>query len=102
MATVFPDVAEYAADTDPLDPADFFRILAFATSDSGATVDVAWTSRPSRQYRIETRPDFFQPWTLAIDNFAPDPGTTTSLTLLDVPDDQRFYRIHAFRPLTPP
>ncbi len=53
-----PDVAEYLADTDPIDPADAgLRITDFAVSANTTLVTLAWTSRLSRRYHIESTDD---------------------------------------------
>lgn len=96
-----PDIAEYAAGTDPLDATDFLRIVSFAIADSGVTTDIVWTSHPTRRYRIETTLDLTAGWAIAVPDIVPDPGSTTARTLADTAVAQRFYRVIAKRPLAP-
>jgi hypothetical protein len=93
------DAAEAAADTDPADPLAALRITHFSTPDSGATTDLAWTSRPTRRYTIETKLSLLDEWEPAVTGIAPDAGETTAVTLEATAAAQRFYRIRAKRPL---
>ena len=45
------DADEYLADTDPLNPADSFRIVSLAVGQGTNTL--AWNSRPTRLYQVE-------------------------------------------------
>jgi hypothetical protein len=96
------DLAEYLADTDPVDPEDSFRIVEWALSPDGASATVAWTSKVTRQYHIEIR-----------SQFDPDTAWSDSGLGMQVPDGQitrrtvplraapAFLQIQAVRPLSP-
>ena len=95
------DLAEYLADTGPLDPLDALRIVDFARATDGTQVTLAWTSQPTRRYRIEGNHDLLAPWTLTLDDILPDAGLTTTRGLALAPDDAKhFYQVRAFRPLS--
>ena len=99
-----PDVLEYAADSDPLDPADRgLRITAFAVSADTTLISLTWTSRLSRRYHIESTSDLAGGvWTeSALGQIAPDSDVTTLRGLTEIAATQRFYRVRAARPLAP-
>ena len=99
-----PDVAEYLADTDPLNPADTgLRITAFALSADTTLVSLTWTSRLSRRYHIESSDALAGGvWTeSALAEIAPDSDATTMRELTEPAATQRFYRIRVARPLAP-
>ena len=99
-----PDVAEYAADSDPLDPADTgLRITDFAVSADTTLVTLAWTSRLSRRYHIESTDNLTGGmWTeSALAEIAPDNDASTMRDLAEPAAAQRFYRIRVARPLAP-
>ena len=99
-----PDVAEYLADTDPLDPADTgLSITAFAVSADTTLVSLTWTSRLSRRYHIESTDDLAGgTWTEStLAEIAPDSNATTMRELTESAATQRFYRIRVARPLAP-
>ena len=96
-----PDVDEYEADTNPLDDTDQFKIVSLDVL--GVTNRVAWTSRPTRLYRLEGTNvlSASSPW--------PDVGggllgpPSTSITFHDATNmnaTARFYRVRAVRPLS--
>ena len=96
-----PDVAEYAADTDPLDRDDGLRITDFAVNADTTLVALTWTSRITRRYHIDSTEDLASGmWTeSALGEIAPDSDTTTTRDLSEPAAPQRFYRIRAGRPL---
>lgn len=94
------DLAEYFADTDPFDPNDQLRIVAFTVVPDLTRYTLTWTSQPTRHYRIEENPDLVSPWTLTLDDVPAD-TTTTERTLTLAGGPQRFFRVQAFRPLAP-
>ena len=99
-----PDVAEYAADSDPLNAADTgLRITDFAVSPDTTLVTLAWTSRLSRRYHIESTGDLAAGvWTeSALAEIAPDSDTTTMRGLTEPAATRRFYRVRVARPLAP-
>ena len=94
------NLAEYRAGTDPNNAADNLRITSFQRGllATPTQLDMQWTSQPTRQYAIQFRSDLTPSvWT----DFAVLPALGTSgANWLDA-TDQQFYRIRAFRPLTP-
>ena len=98
-----PDVAEYAADTDPLSGESGLRITDFAVSADTTLISLTWTSRLSRRYHIESTSDLAGGvWTgNALGRIAPDSDVTTSRGLTETAATQRFYRIRVTRPLAP-
>ena len=96
------DLQEYLAGTNPRDPNDNLRITAITHGASPSTyVTLAWTSQPSRFYRLERR--------AAFDASSPWEQYSTGLENLpawnnvgfDSTSPQYFYRIRAVRPLMP-
>ena len=98
-----PDVAEYLADTDPLNPVDGLRITAFTLSADTTVATLTWTSRLSRRYHIESTDDLAGGvWAeSALAEIAPDSDATTMRGLTQPAATQRFYRIRVARPLAP-
>lgn len=100
----FSDVNEYLADTDPFDPGSNLRITLYAFGSGGSPVTLTWTSRPTRLYHAQKRTELI-PGFLWVDvglgSIAPDSGGTTTRTFSDAASYQRFFRIEAFRPLSP-
>jgi hypothetical protein len=94
------DKNEYLADTNPLDPSDYLHITSISHGMPTPTyTKLIWTSKPTRFYAVQNRtslaPSF--PWA---DYFVfPFPGG--SALGFDQFSDTYFYRIRAFRPLTP-
>ena len=97
------DRDEYFADTHPLLAQDALRITGFGQSGSGFVATLKWTSRSTRNYRIEV-----------IDNLASglwvdsglgiipaDGDSETGRGFNGTPNPQRFYRVRAMRPLIP-
>ncbi|HNQ73831.1 MAG TPA: thrombospondin type 3 repeat-containing protein [Verrucomicrobiota bacterium] len=94
------DLAEYLADTNPRDANDNLRITHYSRGNPTPDYNVLqWTSRPTRWYGIEYRAafDLANPWTSLL-NLA-SPGANIASFYLG--DDQNFFRIRAFRPLSP-
>ena len=100
------DKDEYLADTDPLDPSDHLRVTSLVPPQSspafgGYVASLTWTSKPTREYSIETNPDLVSVWGTAASNIVPSAGITTTLSFLDIQAAQRFYRVWVKRPLVP-
>ncbi len=98
------DVMEYAAESDPLDPADRgLRITDFAVSADTTVISLTWTSRLSRRYHIEFTSDLASGvWNeSALAEIAPDSDTATVRAVTEGAATHRFYRVRATRPLTP-
>lgn len=93
------DRAEYAANTDPLDPASALRITTFNTTPT--TFSLTWTSNATRRYRIANSTSLAPgSWALSLDNILPD-GAATTRAGASVASPQRFFRVDAFLPLAP-
>jgi hypothetical protein len=95
------DVAEYAADTDPISARDYLRITSFSRATNGSQFMVTWTSESTRRYRLEEC-DALTGWTTTLSDIMPDMGATTTRSASLAPLDSRhFFRIQVFRPLSP-
>ena len=101
------DLAEHRADTSPFDPNDLLRITAYSTTFGGGneTNTLTWTSKPTRCYQLDCRTNLSAGslWTSSSGVIAPDPGTATArlLILPGSPLVERYFRVEAFKPLTP-
>lgn len=94
------DLAEYLADTNPLDANDNLRITRYSRGNPTPDYNVLqWTSRPTRLYGIEYRAafDLANPWTTLV-TF---PWLGANNAGFNMMGDQNFFRIRAFRPLSP-
>jgi hypothetical protein len=92
--------AEYLAGTDPRDASSVLRITSVHRGLAGDSnrVDMVWTSVASRQYAIQYRSDLTtNAWT----DFIVFPWLGGNNAAWDDSASQRFYRVCAFRPLTP-
>jgi hypothetical protein len=95
------DLAEFTADTDPLNAEDRLRIIYF--DGSGPTTELSFTSRATRFYEVTTSTDLSSnPWTdvgLGAITGQPD---QTSASFPGSASDRRFYRVETKRPLGSP
>jgi hypothetical protein len=94
------DKDEYLADTSPLDPADNLRIVSITHDilSAGSTI-LLWTSKPTRCYAVQDRLtlDSATPW---MDYYlAPELGANN--VGFNEYSSGHFYRVRAFRPLSP-
>jgi hypothetical protein len=99
------DREEYLADTDPLVPGDELQVIDYSPPSDGTPASITWTTIPTRIYRLQQRTtlDPSSSWSDAgTEWIAPDPGTTTTRTLLQTPAPESYLRIEAARPLSPP
>jgi hypothetical protein len=95
------DEEEYGADTDPLADTDFLRIVSFGVF--GSTNSVAWTSRPTRLYRLEATNTLtgIVNWTDAGPGLLGPPVVSpVTQTVSGVTATTRFYRVRAVMPLS--
>jgi hypothetical protein len=99
------NLQEYQAGTNPNDAKDSLRITSSSVSFVGGNDNdtLAWTSHPTRQYRIQQTTNLASPsWVDAGMLLSPDSGTNTTRTLqLSGPASQRFLRVQAVKPLSP-
>lgn len=97
------DQQEYLADTNPLDASDSLRITTFLRGNGGdpTRVDMTWTSKPTRFYRLERRPAFAagSPWGQFVTGFESWLGWNNVGFNDSTP--QYFYRVRASKPLSP-
>ncbi|MBI3882356.1 MAG: hypothetical protein HY301_20145 [Verrucomicrobia bacterium] len=97
------DRQEYLADTDPLNPRDFFQIIAITANAAGSTNNLTWLSQPTRQYRVLQTTNLLAGYVtnLTLGLTSPDPGATTTRTVSNPADSRRFFKVEAQRPLVP-
>jgi len=92
---------DYLAGTDPNNAADVFKITSFQRNVLAPGYDqFAWNSKPTRFYAVQTNPNLAAAagW-VDYATFA-SPGTSTA-AFYDYNATNQFYRIRAYRPLTP-
>jgi hypothetical protein len=95
------DLAEFGADTDPLDSSDRLRVVSFTRG--GLFTDLVFTSQPTRFYQVTTSTSMAgDTWgNVGIGDIAGQPATT-SASFLSSDSPRRFYRVEAKRPLAAP
>ncbi|HOW97771.1 MAG TPA: hypothetical protein P5567_12610 [Kiritimatiellia bacterium] len=96
------DSNEYGADTDPFYDGSLFEIVGFAARNPSNTV--LWTSRPTRLYRVEATNTLAKGSTGWPDVggglIGPPPSSPTEMTVGDVTQPSRDYRVRAILPLS--
>ncbi|MDI6775557.1 MAG: hypothetical protein QME60_09275 [Verrucomicrobiota bacterium] len=95
------DIAEYGADTDPLNETDNLHIVSLTVA--GSTNTVVWTCRPTRFYRLEMTNTLVGTgaWTdCGPGLLRPPPASPMTREVPGVTDTTRFYRVKAIVPLT--
>ena len=96
-----PDVDEYGADTDPL-TSDHLEIVSL--TETPGTNTVAWTSRPTRQYRVEATnamPLAAGGWEdVGGGLIGPPPGSPAQASVPQAGSASKFYRVKAVVPLS--
>ena len=98
------DLAESEADTIPTDPDSRFRIVSQSHQPTLGTVNLAFTSTPSRLYQVEHSPDLgiVETWTATSEGtITPSTGSVTSGAFSHPPGDIRFFRVRSIVPLQP-
>ena len=96
-----PDPQEYLSDTDPLSR-EHLEIVSL--TETTGTNTLQWTSRPTRQYRIETtnalRPDADEWAAVSGELIGPPSISPTAATIPRSGASQMFYRIQSVIPLS--
>ena len=93
------DAAEASADTDPLDAADYLKIVSHTYSGGQTQVALVFTTQPTRRYRIQHSTDLTI-WTdSGLATFAPDAGATTTKNFTFTGSARHFFRAVAVLPL---
>jgi hypothetical protein len=91
---------EYLAGTNPNDGADVLRIISFQRNVLAADYNqFTWNSKPTRFYAVQYRSTLDQNPTWADYGYFSVPGVSAT-GFFDY-NNQRFYRIRAYRPLMP-
>lgn len=91
------DLAEYFADTDPLDPSQNLQVLEVALDAIAAEIELSWTSRTTCRYRVESAPTPAGPWLEESGLLDPDPGPATTRRISVDGAAPRFFRVTAVR-----
>lgn len=95
------DVDEYAADTNPFDDTEQFKIVSLDIL--GTTNQVAWTSRPTRLYRVEGTNvlNASGPWPDVGGGLLGPPSSSPAIyEVTGVTATSQFYRVRAVLPLS--
>jgi len=90
------DLDEYAADTNPFDPGDWFRITSFVPDFTTSDVDLAWTHSPRRVYSVHSSTDLV---TFVLEEDGILAGSTT-LSMGSLPA-RLFFQVESGIPLAP-
>jgi hypothetical protein len=94
------DLAEFGADTDPLDSSDQLRVVSFTRGNP--FTDLVFTSQPTRFYQVTTNTGLSGEWTsVGIGDITGQAGTTQA-SFPSSGSPHRFYRVEAKRPLSSP
>lgn len=97
------DLAEFMADTDPLDAADRLRVVGFSQTGNGTLVNLVFTSRPGRFYQVKSGSSLAaSDWTDVGLGQLTGQAVSTSAMFAGTPAPARFYRVEARRPLAGP
>ncbi len=97
------DLAEYTADTNPLDPTDNLHIVDFSQTGSGLAAHLQFTSTATRLYQVKQSETLeTNTWQDAGLSSFVGSAVTTTVNFAGVPADKRFYRVEVRRPLVGP
>jgi len=93
------DVGEYAANTNPLDPASRFEVTgsSFSLIQNERQVSITWASSLACRYRIEETAALGDSWQVVLDNIVPDAGAVTTRSLMRPAASGGFFRVRATR-----
>jgi len=97
------NLQEYLAGTDPNNPNDYLRITSVGATTPGTAVNLTWTSVSNRCFFVEEKLNLIAPpawFDSGLSTISPD-GLTTTRLVTNTNAPVRFYRVEAFRPLTP-
>ncbi|MDB6039390.1 MAG: hypothetical protein JWM99_3231 [Verrucomicrobiales bacterium] len=86
------DLAEFLSGTNPLDPADFLKILNITAGSATNSVVITWTSIPQREYFLDSRETLTTGSWTPIKTIPADSGTNTSATI-SISSGTEFFRI---------
>ena len=96
---------DYLAGTDPNNANSLLEITEESFSSGGTSARLTWTSVPTRYYYIQQTlslsPTNWINNSVGLVSPASSPASTTTSSITDVSEPNRFYRIQAVRPLTP-
>ena len=91
------NLQEYLAGTNPNDSNDCFRITSFARNSTHNNVVLQWNARSTRYYAIQKTAAL----TNAMVDFTNVPTAGWSSQSFSDTNPASFYRVRAYRPLTP-
>jgi hypothetical protein len=100
------DLAEYLADTDPLDAKDQLRITFYSLASDGGeeTNTLTWTVEPTRLYRAQYRTNLIAGAGWVNGTSIQLSGASNTMTRVVMQKQllpERFWRVEALRPLSP-
>jgi hypothetical protein len=101
------DAAEYAADTNPNDAAEYLKITSVSRNAGTMEMTLQFvTSRPTRRYRIQTSTTLLNAgpgaWAAIGGDFLSSGGLSTTTRVVPIPGPagpRRFFRVVAEKPL---
>jgi hypothetical protein len=93
---------DYLAGTNPNEVGSLLKITAGSFSSGGTSAMLTWDSVPTRYYYIEETLSLNPTnWVTNSVGLVSPQGSSTSSSITDTSEPDRFYRIQAVRPLTP-
>jgi hypothetical protein len=93
---------DYLAGTNPNSATSLLEITGASFSAGGTSATLTWDSVPTRYYYVEETLSLNTPnWTTNGVGLVSPQGFSTTSSITDVGEPNRFYRIQAVRPLTP-
>lgn len=95
------DLAEYLADTDPLDPSSRLKIIAVTPAATAGDFELTFTSRPTRIYHLEGNGLLSGNWEEVFGRLTPLGATTETTVSRPSSEKGYFWRATADLPLQP-